>query len=316
MSSPGPVLRGVVYSADGSSEIWQRALSRYAAGLRWEIWPALDRPEEVVAAALWLPPPGMLSTLPALRAVFSLGAGVDHLLALPDLPAALPVVRLADAGMAEQMIEYVLYGVLRFHRDFDRYQADQDLGRWAPSAVKRRHETRVGVLGLGALGSAVATALHRFGLPVAGWSRTQRTLADIETFSGPPGLVALARRSRVLVALLPLTPETRGVLGRPLFEQMPEGAALINCGRGELLVEADLLAALESGHLRGAMLDVLQQEPPPPAHPFWRHRAVCLTPHVAASTRVEEACEQIAQNLTRLIANEPLVGLVDRARGY
>jgi len=310
------VLRAAVYSADGRSSTWQQALLAHVPDLEAELWPEIARPGEVDIAVAWHPPPGMLAALSGLRAVFSLGAGVDHIMALPDLPPDLPVIRLEDAGMAEQMVEYVLYGVLHFHRDFDRYQTERSAALWQPRPVRRRNETRIGVLGLGALGAAVAGALSGFGFPVVGWSRKPRRLDAIETAAGRAGLKAVAARSDILVVLLPLTGSTRGLLNRRVFDRMPPGAALINCARGELLVEEDLLAALDSDQLRGAVLDVARQEPPPPEHRFWYHSGIVLTPHIAAATRIEEACDQIAENLARLRSGRPLLHQVERARGY
>jgi glyoxylate/hydroxypyruvate reductase A len=314
--SDGPGIRAVVYSADGSSKRWLDALAGRAAWVDWALWPEVAHPERVDVAVVWQAPPELFSTLTGLRAVFSLGAGVDHILSQSDLPPGLPVVRLADAGMSEQMLQYVLYGVLRFHRDFDRYEIDQAEVRWAPRPVRRASETRVGILGLGALGGEAARALGRLGFAVAGWSRTARRLDGVRSFAGPEGLGEIARYSDILVALLPLTPDTQGLLDAGVFRQMPRGSALINCARGGLVVENDLLDALDSGQLRGALLDVLGEEPAPEDHPFWNHPRVKLTPHIAASTRLEEACEQFADNLQRLAERLPLRNVVAKDRGY
>lgn len=308
--------RAAVYSADGRSKAWEQALQAHVPDLETEIWPEIAHPEAMDIAVVWRPPVGMMAALKRLRAVFSLGAGVDHIMALPDLPAQVPVIRLEDAGMAEQMIEYVLYGVLHYHRDFDHYQADRNAGVWQPRPVRRRNQTRIGVLGLGALGTAVAYALRDLGFTVIGWSRILRTLDGIETDAGPESLRAVAGRSDILVVMLPLTDSTRGLLNQQLFDCMPGGSALINCARGELVAEDDLLAALDSGRLRGAFLDVASQEPPPPTHAFWSHPRIELTPHIAAATRMEEACVQIAENLARLKSGRPLLHQIQLARGY
>jgi len=271
-------------------------------------------------ALVWHPPEGLIASLPNLRAVFNLGAGVDGLLATPtarEIPDHVPLIRLGDAGMAEQMTEWVLHGVLRFHRRFDDYERQQTARQWTPLLdVKPAGQVRVGLLGLGALGGTVAHHLKALGYAVRGWSRRPKTLDGIETFAGRDALPAFLAETDILVCLLPLTSETRGLLNTATLSALPRGAALINAARGAHVVDADLIHLLDSGHLRGAQLDVLDPEPPSPDHPFWTHPRVRLTPHIAAITLPKPACDQIADAITLLERGQTPPNVVDRQNGY
>ena len=270
---------------------------------------------EVRHALLWRHPHGHLADLPALEAVFALGAGVDWILADPSLPPNLPVVRLVDAGMAAQLVDWHLYAALHFARDFDRYARDQAEQRWQP---RRSPPLRAAMLGLGALGEAVAQALLARGFIVQGWTRRPRSRA-FEGHGLAAGLDALPKllaQTDLLIALLPHTPETAGLLNRERLLALPAGAAIINAGRGSLIDEAALIELLDRGHLRGAFLDVAAEEPPPAGSPLWTHPGVRLTPHVAAATMIVPAAEQIAANIERLERGEAPLGLVDRDAGY
>lgn len=270
-------------------------------------------------ALVWHPPAGLLASLPNLRAVFNLGAGVDGVLGTPaikELPAHVPLIRLADAGMAPQMVEWVLHGVLRFHRRFEDYAAEQAAGRWSRLAVKPAAETRVGILGLGVLGQAVARQVRALGYQTRGWSRRPRSLDGMATFAGAEGLTPFLAETDILVCLLPLTPETRGLLNAGTLGRLPRGAALINAARGAHVVDADLLRLLDAGHLQGAQLDVFDQEPLPASHPYWTHPRVRITPHVAAETLPGPACDQIADAIGRLERGDTPPHVVDRQAGY
>jgi glyoxylate/hydroxypyruvate reductase len=303
-------------SAVDSAAAWQAELGKLLPGLELRVWPDLGDPSEIEAALVWRPPPGLLEQLPNLKLILSLGAGVDHILADPTLPPGVPIVRLVDPYMTAAMSEYVQLQVLRLHRQDPAYRAQQQARRWRPLPQPNADERRVGVLGMGVLGSDAALKLKVLGFDVAGWSRSERKLPGIAGFWGADGLKALLQRSEILVCLLPLTPATRGILDRALFAQLPRGAGLINCARGSHLVEADLLAALDSGGLSTAVLDVFADEPLPPGHPFWDHPRILITPHVAAATHAPTAAVAVADNLRRLRDGRTLVNRVDVSVRY
>jgi glyoxylate/hydroxypyruvate reductase A len=272
--------------------------------------------QDAQLAVVWSPPAELFERERNLRVLFNLGAGVDGLLKLPSLPADLPVVRLEDAGMSVQMVEYAIWAITRANRDFDAYAAQQRAGVWQPLAELRRHQWPIGVLGTGKMGSKVAEALAALDYPVAGWSRSGNTPEGVEGFAGMENLPAFLARTRVLINTLPLTADTRNILRSETLEQLLPQAHVINMGRGEHLVEEDLLALLDSGHVQRATLDVFRQEPLPADHPFWTHPNVTITPHVAAMSLQEETVAQIAGKIKRYISAEPLTGVVMRDRGY
>jgi glyoxylate/hydroxypyruvate reductase A len=300
---------------------WHDALARAfaAADLDVDLQLWKGRGTGARYAIAWLPPKELFAAEPGLRAVFNLGAGVDALLARDTVPAEIPIVRLVDAGMAVKIAEYVCFAIARITRGLDRFAPPpHGLRDWHASRP-RDEAPRVGVLGLGAMGGAILEAVTRFGYPVAGWSRTPRTTAGVETFAGKGQLGAFLARSQILVNALPLTEETRNLLDRRAFEQMPRGAHVINIGRGGTLVDEDLLAALDEGQLASATLDVFRVEPLPAEHPFWSHPKVTVTPHLAAPTPYGPAAEQIAMGLKQLESGIPprdLPGYVDRSAGY
>ncbi len=303
------------YSEVDDAEAWRRELVRRLPGLEVRLWPDVGDPKGIEAALVWRPPPGLLASLPALRAVFSLGAGVDDLLADPTLPDV-PLCRMVDPSLVATMGDFVLAVALYYHRAFDRYAELQRACRWHTRLPRPLVETRVGVMGLGEIGAPVAERLRGAGFTVRGWSRSRRSLAGVSCFAGAEERDAFLAEVDVLVCLLPLTPETRGVLNAELFARLPAGAVLVHVGRGGHLVEEDLLDALDRGHLRGAWLDTVPSEPLEADHPFWRHPRIRITPHVAAYGLPETGAAFVADNLRRLRDGRPLRGLVDRARGY
>lgn len=279
-------------------------------------WPQEVDASAVTHAVVWAPPKGFFARFHKLQTVFALGAGVDRLLQRTDLPDAVQIVRLTDAGMARQMIEYCLYGVLHYQRQMDMYARQQRQNEWRPLDMRAPNDVRVTVLGLGSLGGKVARALSRQGYNVAGWSRRARTMDGIRCLHGEAGLRELLLQTDVLFSVLPATPDTRHLLNAESLALLPEGAAMINAGRGSLIDEHALLARLDSGHLRFALLDVCDEEPLPRDHPFWHHSRVIVTPHVAAATIPEEAVRQIVANLEAQVRGEPMSGVVDRRSGY
>ncbi|WP_456269601.1 glyoxylate/hydroxypyruvate reductase A [Kushneria sp. AK178] len=264
---------------------------------------------------VWKPPASLLACQDAsLKAIFNAGAGVDALLSLPGLPDV-PIVRLRDAGMGALMADYALYGILHFYRDMDRYRQQQLKSHWQEQPLNDRSDWRVGILGLGTLGQACARRIRAQGFEVQGWSRREKHLEGIDTHHGDTGLNAFLDTSRVIVSLLPDTPGTRGLLDEPRLARLPEGAVVINAGRGTTLDPDALLALIERGHLRGAMLDVFANEPLPAQHPLWQDPRVIVTPHVAAPTDVAEGARQFAADILALTRGEP-IETVDPATGY
>lgn len=302
-------------SPSDNSEAWRGEIAKRLPDLDFRVWPDAGDPAAIDCALVWKPPPGVLAGLPNLKLILSLGAGVERLLTDPTLPDV-PLVRMVADGLTEDMAAYVVLQVLRWQRQVDAYTEQQRAGVWKQLGHKPASEVRVGILGLGVLGEAAARALTPLGFQVIGWSRSPKEIRGIETLHGEDGLVALAARSDFLVCLLPLTDQTRGILNAGLFATLPKGAVVINAARGGHLVEADLLAALESGHLGGASLDVFAEEPLPAGHPFWTHPKVHVTPHVAGITHPSRCSDHIADAIRRAETGQPLLHVVERGRGY
>ncbi|MEQ1879527.1 MAG: glyoxylate/hydroxypyruvate reductase A [Burkholderiales bacterium] len=303
-------------SAAEAPEPWREALSEAFPGLEFQVYSEIARLDEVRYLLAWNPPSGLWQRMPRLRAVLWLGAGVDRLLSDPSLPPDLPIVRLVDAGFAQQMSEYALYAVLHFQRRMGEYAAMQKACVWRPLSEPIARDWPVGVLGLGAIGAAVAKRMAQMGFPVFGWSARGAPIEGVEVFSGKRGAREVLARAQVLVNILPLTAQTANFFDSGVFSRMRHGAYLVNIARGGHIVEVDLLAALDAGRLSGAMLDVFRDEPLPKSHPFWGHPKIILTPHVAAQTNVLLARSQIIENIARLERGEMPHGLVDRRRGY
>jgi len=279
-------------------------------------WRAEQPVQDAELAVVWNPPAELFERERGLRAAFNLGAGVDALFRLETLPPDFPVVRLEDAGMAVQMAEYAAHALVRASRQFDVYDAQQRAGQWNPLPELDRTQWPVGVLGMGVMGTRVAQTLAGMDYPVAGWSRSGNAPQGVQAFGGADALPAFLARTRVLVNTLPLTDETRDLLRRDTLSQLLPGAHLINMGRGEHLVEEDLLALLDSGHMAGAALDVFREEPLPAGHPFWSHPRVAITPHIAAISLRRETVAQLAAKIRAFLRGEPVTGMVTRRRGY
>lgn len=294
---------------------WSEVFRREVPQIDFRIWPDIGDPALVHYLAAWEPPRDIAERFPHLKLLFSSGAGVDQF-DFSVLPRELPVVRMVEPGIIRGMVEYVTHAVLDLHRDMPAYRRAQQRAQWQPLPVKTAGERRVGVLGLGSLGQAVLTQLAAFGFDCAGWSRSQHAIDGVRCLAGAAGLNELLARSEILVCLLPLTDETRGFLNATLFERLPRGAAVVHVGRGPQLVVPDLLAALDAGDIAEVVLDVTDPEPLPPAHPLWSHAHVRITPHIASMTQPASAARVVIDNLRRFERGEPLVGLVDRVRGY
>ena len=282
------------------------------------VWIAEEAhdPQAVEAILAWRLKPGQLAHYPKLRVLCAIGAGVDKLLAVPDLPANLPVTRTVDPGQHAQIAQYVVACALSHTRELPRYAAQQAQAHWARHPVRPAAQCRVGVLGLGAVGLSIAHAFLPLGYPVAGWARQPRTVPGVTVFAGDEGLPALLRQSDILVCALPLTAATQGLLCRDTLALLPRGAYFINIGRGEQLVEGDLRALLDAGQLAGAALDVFEREPPAADNWVWRHPHVRATPHIAGEAARSVVAEQVLDALRRARAGLPQPLAVDRSAGY
>ncbi|BAS36201.1 glyoxylate reductase [Klebsiella pneumoniae] len=309
----------IFYHQTFDTPFWIRELEKQLPGARVREWKAGDN-QPADYALVWHPPVEMLQGR-ALKAVFALGAGVDSILSKlrdhPDmLPLSIPLFRLEDTGMGRQMQEYAVSQVLHWFRRFDDYQALKLASRWQPLPEYRADEFTVGIMGAGVLGAKVAESLQSWGFPLRVWSRSRKSWPQVQSFAGQAELGEFLQGTRVLINLLPNTAETAGIINQTLLAQLPDESYVLNLARGVHVVEEDLLAALNSGKLKGAMLDVFSREPLPQESPLWAHPRVAITPHVAAVTRPMEAITYIAGTINRLERGEPVSGQVDRQRGY
>jgi glyoxylate/hydroxypyruvate reductase len=306
----------ILYRSDAPrAAAWASYFAEHAPDLDFRVWPDAGDLGKVEYLIAWQVPPEFLAQLPGLKLLFSSGAGIDHL-DLSAVPAHLPVVRMVEPGIINGMVEYVSLAVLALHRDFFDYAESKAARSWTPLEVPPASTRTIGVMGMGSLGCAVLERLATFGFRLRGWNRSARDMEGVETFAGADQLQPFLEACNVLICLLPLTPATTGILDRKVFSALPAGAAVINVGRGPHLVDADLLDALDSGHLSRAILDVTDPEPLPREHPFWAHPRVFLTPHVASMTQPGTAAPILLENVRRHQRGEPLMGVVDRSRGY
>jgi glyoxylate/hydroxypyruvate reductase A len=292
---------------------WVQGLQHAFSGATVSAWtPGAPQADHAI---VWAPPQQFIDEQPGLQSLFNIGAGVDALLQL-KLPPSLKVVRLDDAGMSVQMAEFVCHAVIRHFREFDGYDADTQAGKWSYRKPRSRADFAVGVMGLGVLGERVAKALKAFEFPVNGYSRSPKDLAGIRCYSGAQALPDFLAATRVLVNLMPLTPETENILNHATLSQLQKGAYVINVARGKHLVDEDLLALIDSGHLAGAALDVFRTEPLPADHVFWQHPKITVTPHTSARTLREESIAQIVGKMQAMQRGEAINGVVDHQRGY
>lgn len=297
---------------------WREVFAPHAPGLdvRWLHDPAVDH-TDVAYALVWNPPPGFLAGLPNLRLVLSSGAGVDHITSDPDWPRHIGIVRMGGDETGQRMGEYVCLGALAMLRDLPRIVAGQRAETWDNFDARRTAaETRLGIMGMGNLGVRAAGMLRGLGFPVAGWSRTRKTIPGVEGFAGANELDAFLSRTDILVNLLPDTPETKAAIRAETLARLPPGAAVVNAGRGPQLVLADLVAALDAGHLSGAFLDVFEPEPLPAGHPVWRHPRIIVTPHLAALASRPARARYMAGAIAAFERGETPPNLFDPKRGY
>ena len=295
--------------------MWQSLMPQLVPGLEVRQWPCDGDLAEIDYAAGWSPPAGLIARLPNLKAIFSIGAGVDHI-DFAEVPETVPVVRMVDGELAGAVADYVCLATLALHRDLPTYIAARQRGEWKTIHRCTNARRHVGVMGLGQIGRLALERLAPFGFPLSGWSRTPTEIPGVTCHAGAAGRAAFLAACDILVCLLPLTDETRHILNADLFAALPQGAAVVNAGRGGHLVTADLIAALDSGHLSAAMLDVSEPEPPQPGDPLWTHPAIMLTPHIAGTTDPERGARAIAANIQRHLSGTPMEGVVPRRRGY
>lgn len=300
----------------GWSHFWQGPL---AAGNLNAIVAGKDsyKPEDIDYALGFRPPPGFLATLPKLKAVFSLGAGIDGFLSDPNYPKSVPLIRFVDDTLSVEMAQYVVLHVLMQHRIEATFAIAQRQSKWAQQMLPRRTEdTRIGILGLGEIGTMSAERLRDLGFAMSGWSRTRKQVDGVKSYTGADALDAFLAQCDFVVCLLPLTPDTRGILNARTFAKLPKGAYVINVARGGHLIERDLIEALDSGHLSGATLDVFQTEPLPESSPVWKHPKIVATPHVAAITAPAVAAQYVIDGIAAMERGESPANIVDLTRGY
>ncbi|MBS0538301.1 MAG: glyoxylate/hydroxypyruvate reductase A [Proteobacteria bacterium] len=303
-------------SRDTDGVAWRKVLEAGLGPIDFRTLDTIGDKKDVEVALAWKPAPGLLATFPNLKMIVSLGMGVDHLLADDKLPTQIPITRIMDDGLVGQMSEYAIYWALRHHREIDKYAASQRAKAWKPEDFVDTIHRRIGVMGLGSIGQDTATKFAALGFPTAGWSRTAKTVPNVETFHGADGFAKFLARTDILIDVLPLTRDTRGIMDAKAFATLPKGAYFINMARGGHVVDEALLAALESGHISGAALDVFNVEPLPADHPYWTHPKVHVTPHIAGATNPRTASPGVVDNIKRLRAGQPLIHRVDPKTGY
>jgi len=310
-------MRILLYRADGNTAPWIKDFAEFMPEAEVVVWregadlPACDY------AVLWTPPQAMLADLARVKAIFLTGAGADAIMKYSHaIPPHIPIVRLNDAGMGIQMAEYVTHAVLRYFRRLDEYEVQARSGAWLQLEARDKADFSVGVMGVGALGSHVIEALKPFGFPLRAWSRSPKSLAGVESFHGDAGLDGFLGSSRVVVCMLPLTEETTHILSRANMMKMPQGAYIINVGRGAHISEPDLLSLIKSGQIAGATLDVFRNEPLPAQHPFWLEPRITITPHISALTLRRESVEQMVGKMRQHDRGEEVADVINRTKGY
>jgi glyoxylate/hydroxypyruvate reductase A len=305
----------VFFSDEDDPVQWRALLEAGYPGLEVRVFPAEGEISDVEYALVSAPPAGLLARYRNLKAIFSLWAGIEHILRDPGLPPGIPIVRMVSGDLTRGMVEYVAMHCLRYARRLDDYQSQQRNREWR--VLETRPDMRVCVLGLGVLGSAAAAKLASLGFRVSGWSRSRKSQLSVESFSGQDELLRCLSDADIAVCLLPLTGETHEILNLESMSRMPRGSYLINAARGAHIVDGDLLALLGTGHLAGATLDVFRHEPLPQGHPFWSHPNITITPHIASTVRpCAESAAWVVRNIQRIEHGGQPLSMVNRALGY
>lgn len=309
----------ILYISKHDASPWRRKFETILPEANFCVWPdeTPADPGDVDYVLTWMPEPGLLASFPNLKVIFNMGAGVDVLLGDKTVPAHVPIVRLVDPLLTSGMVEYVAHWVLHFHRQFHKYAALQTDRVWEENPPPFTAKRAIGFLGIGELGQASAKALQALGFKnIAGWSRTKKDIAGIESFAGEGELAAFLGRTEILITLLPFTPATRHIVNAKTLAQLPKGACIINPGRGALINDDDLIAALDDGHIDACALDAFEAEPLPSSHPYWDHPRVKLTPHIASLTVAGSAATSTAKMIKSIEAGGPLENVIDRELGY
>lgn len=297
-------------------EDWEKALLKQDPNLDVHVWPDVPSEERVQFAVCWDHPPRLLNKYPNLKTVSSLGAGVDHILSDDSLPFDVKITRVVSPSLVHQMKEYVLNAVLNYQRNTLTYMNQKVRTEWKPHPYTAPKDCRIGVMGLGTLGRPTAEMLGGMGYTVSGWSGTPKTIAGVQVYSGREEFNDFLQQSQILVCMLPLTAQTRGILDLEVFKTVRRPGYLVNVARGEHLVEEDLIYALDKGWLKGVCLDVFTEEPLPERHPFWNRHNILITPHVSSLTQPDEAARQILENYKRTLSGMELLYEVSREKGY
>jgi glyoxylate/hydroxypyruvate reductase A len=295
---------------------WADALQAKLPEAKIEVYPDIADPLAVEFILCWKPEPEIIRQFPNLRVIQSAGAGADHILTTQTLDESVAVTRIVDDSLTGDMWEHLLACVLARIKNFPLYTAQQQAGQWKAHPYRGIRDTKISILGLGNIGSFVAERFAGLGFQVKGWSASPKNLHQVQSFSGEESLTAFLQDTDILINLLPLTAATDSLIDLQFLRRLPKGGYLINVGRGEHLVEEDLITILEEGHLSGAMLDVFRTEPLPPAHPFWTNEQITITPHIASLTNIDAVAGQIAGNYNNLLAGKPFINTVSKEKGY
>ncbi|WP_322982061.1 glyoxylate/hydroxypyruvate reductase A [Pseudomonas sp. C11] len=302
--------------AGANTETWHLELEKHIPDLDFRVFPDVGDPAEIEYAALWMHPLGDLRRYPNLKMILSLGAGVEHIIRDPDLPEGVPIVRLVDDLVVRDMAMHAVHWVIHFHRNYHLYQQDQPQKLWRRHPHLAPNRRRIGLLGMGAMGAVTAKFIRDLGFSVAGWARDPVNIEGVEFFHGDDHFEEFLQRTDILINVLPLTPDTVGLLNSARFAQLPAGACVINISRGPILVEEDLVAALDSGHLEAAALDVFCSEPLATDSPLWSHPKVFVTPHIAGINYAHSAAKLMTDNIKRVRSGELPFPIYDPVRGY
>lgn len=305
----------VIIRQDGKIDAWKDELEKQAGDITFYSYLEPHPKENIEVAMVWKHPSGILKQYPALKYIASFGAGVDFLLDDPDI-GQIPITRVVDPFLAGDMAEFVIGAILAHLKNFHQYTRDQQQGIWKPLPYQRNSETTVGIMGLGVLGTKLAEELNKLDFNVLGWSTSSKSIDNVTSYIGEDGKSLFLSQSHILVCLLPLTDQTKGIINKSLLSQLPKNSYLINVARGGHLVDKDLIEMLNSDHLSGACLDVYHQEPLQPDHPFWRHPKIFMTPHVASVSDISSVVPQLLENYYRFQRGESLFNKVSTTRGY
>ncbi|WP_298717680.1 glyoxylate/hydroxypyruvate reductase A [uncultured Oceanisphaera sp.] len=298
------------------SEVWRQEFSKHLPDMDIRIYPEVGEPDDIEFAAVWMHPIGDLQRYTNLKAIMSFGAGVEHITRDPEFPRHVPIVRLVDGLVVQDMALHVVHWVLHFHRDYHRYLDGQKEASWQKYPLREPARRRVGFLGMGAMGAVAAKMVRNLGFGVSGWGRDPVNLEGVQFFDGDDELQPFLESTDILVNVLPLTAATENLLDERHLAMLPKGASVINISRGAIIVDEDLLAALDSGHLSAAALDTFRVEPLPVDHPFWTHPKVFVTPHVAGINYPHSAASLMADNIKKVVAGECPSPVFDPVRGY